>query len=116
MKLSEAMARADALRLNTVSEEQKAKWIWELEGQLGEMASILPRPCPWPEGKDTILLLTGPYEEVYQLYLAAKIDYYNQEMGLYANDRATYETMLAEARAWWRRKHRPKKSGNWKAM
>ena len=115
MKLSEAMARADTLRLNTVSEEQKARWIWELEGQLGEMASILPRPCPWPE-EDPLLLLTGPYEEVYQLYMAAKIDYYNQEMGLYANDRAVYESLLSEAKAWWRRGHRPEKGGNWKVM
>ena len=61
-----------------------------------------------------MLLLTGAYEEVYQLYLAAKIDYYNQEMGLYANDMAAYNALLGEARAWWRRKHRPRRGGNWK--
>lgn len=113
MKLSEVMARSDALRMNVAPEEQKARWVWELEGQLGEMAGISPRACPWPE-EDPVLLLTGPYEEVYQLYLICKIDYYNQEMGLYANDRAAYEAMLGEARAYWRRKHRPEKGGNWK--
>ena len=113
MRLSEVMARSDALRLNTVGEEQKARWVWELEGQLGEMAGGSPRARPWPE-EDPVLLLTGAYEEVYQLYLAAKIDYYNQEMGLYANDMAAYNALLGEARAWWRRKHRPRRGGNWK--
>lgn len=115
MKLSEVMARSDALRMNVAPEEQKARWVWELEGQLGEMAGISPRACPWPE-EDPVLLLTGPYEEVYQLYLAAKIDYYNQEMGLYANDRTVYESLLGEAKAWWRRNHRPGSGKNWVVM
>ena len=113
MRLSEGMARSAAGRLNTVGEEQKARWGWELAGQLGAMAGVSPRACPWPE-EDPVLLLTGAYEEVYQLYLAAKIDYYNQEMGLYANDMAAYNALLGEARAWWRRKHRPRRGGTWK--
>lgn len=113
MKLSEAIARADALRLNVAPEEQKARWVWELEGQLEEMAGRLPRPLPWPE-EDPVLLMIGPYEELYQLYLICKIDYYNQEMGLYANDRAVYESALGEAKAFWRRKHRPGPGRNWK--
>ena len=32
MKVSEAIKEADALRPNTVSDEQKVKWFQELEG------------------------------------------------------------------------------------
>lgn len=113
MRVSEAMVRADGLRMNTVSEEQKAAWLYELEGQLAEMMRVPVPPFRWPE-EDRKLLLPPPHEEVYSLYLVCKIDYYNQEMDLYANDRAMYDGALAEARGWWRRHHRPKGKGNWR--
>lgn len=125
MTVNEAIARADNLRLNALDVEQKAEWLRGLEGQLTEMLeNVSPAPqkeeekgwpwkSVWPE-EDPVLLLSGPYEEFYVLYLICKIDYYNQEMELYANDRAIYDGALGEAMAWWRRNHMPRKSGNWK--
>ena len=40
MKVSEAIKRADALRMNTVSDEQKAAWVLDLDGQLA--LNLLP--------------------------------------------------------------------------
>ena len=114
MTVKEAVKRADALRMNTVSEEQKAAWVCDLDGQLAEMFGVEPPANTWPE--DRVLLMPSPHEEIYQLYLICKIDYYNQEMKLYANDLAIYNTALAEAQAWYRRMHRPASSGNWSVM
>lgn len=115
MTVKEAIKRADALRLNTVSEEQKAAWVSDLDGQLAEMFGIEPPANNWPE-EDRTLLMPSPHEEIYQLYLICKIDYYNQEMSLYANDMAIYNAALNEAAAWYRRTHRPTCAGNWKVM
>lgn len=115
MKVSEAMARADGLRLNAVPEAQKAAWVYELDGQLAEMMGGKPRENRWPE-VDAELRMPRPHEEIYPLYLICKIDYYNQEMGLYANDMAVYNAAMAEAQAWWRRNHRPERQGNWRVL
>lgn len=114
MTVKESIKRADALRMNTVSEEQKAAWVCDLDGQLAEMFGVEPPANNWPEDRE--LLMPSPHEEIYQLYLICKIDYYNQEMSLYANDMAIYNAALNEAVAWYRRKHRPSCAGNWKVM
>lgn len=115
MKIREAIKRADALRLNTISEAQKAAWLYDLDGQLAEMFGVKPAERTWPHD-DRELLMPAPHEEIYQLYLICKIDYYNQEMSLYANDRAVYNTALEEAQAWWRRHHMPRPFRNWRVM
>lgn len=112
MTVKEAMNRADALRQNAVSDAQKAAWVLDLDGQLAEMFDAAPPENHWPE-ENRVLMMPAPYEEIYQLYLICKIDYYNQEMELYTNDMAMYEAALAEAQAWYRRNHRP---AGWKGV
>ena len=96
-------------------EEQKAAWVLDLDGQLAEMFGAPVAENKWPE-EDAALLMPAPHEEVYQLYLICKIDYYNQEMELYANDRAVYEAAMQEAQAWYRRTHRPGIRWKWRVM
>ena len=115
MRAKEAIQRADALRMNALDEEQKAAWIYALDGQLAEMLGVEPPVNDWPES-EAELLIPFPHDEIYQLYLICKIDYYNQEMVLYMNDLATYHAALAEAQAWWRRTHRPASRKNWRVM
>lgn len=114
MRVKTAISRADSLRPNTISEEQKAAWLSDLDGQLSEMFGVTPPENKFPE--DFLLLMPSPHEEIYQLYLICKIDYYNQEFTMYANDLAVYNAALAEAQAWYRRHHRPKCSLGWKVM
>ena len=114
MKLSIAMARADELRPSTASEEQKAAWVCELDAQLAEMMAVPVPENQWPQDRE--LLMPPPHEELYQLYLCCKLDYYNQEMDLYANDIQLYNAALAEAQAWWRRHHRPPDRRSWEVM
>lgn len=115
MTVNAAVRRADELRPNTVSDEQKAAWLLDLDGQLAEMFGVDAPEHTWPE-KDAVLLMPAPYEEIYQLYLICKIDYYQQEMSLYANDLVFYQSALAEAKAWYRRHHAPESNQNWRVM
>ncbi len=114
MKLKEAIKRADKLRPNVLPEEQKAAWVYELEGKLAEMRCALPPARTWPA--DASLAMPAPHDVVYELYLCAMIDFANQETDLYANDMAVFNAAVSEAQAWWRRHHRPRPSRNWRVM
>lgn len=115
MTITEVISRADELRLNTISREQKAAWVTALDGQIAERLDTVPRAYNWPE-EDGELLLPSPYDRVYTLYLCCQIDYYNNETAMYGNDKAVYDEELSEALGWWRRNHCPPDCGNVKVM
>ncbi len=115
MTVREAIARADEMRPNTLSDEQKASFIYELDCDIAELQGVDQPSFVWP-GTDATLLMEEPHDNIYVLYLAAKIDYYNQESSMYANDMAVFNSAYSETRAWWRRQHVPEKSKNWSVM
>lgn len=100
MTVKEAIIRADDLRPNAISEQTKAAWLYEVEGELAEMMGIDPPENQWPE-TDATLLMPYPKDGVYALYLCAMIDNANEETALYANDMVVAQNAMNEARAWW---------------
>lgn len=115
MTVTETISQADELRLNTISDEQKAAWVMGLDQQIGERIDMASYVHGWPAG-DGELLLPSPYDRVYVLYLCCQIDYYNNETALYGNDKAVYDEAISEAMAWWRRQHCPDYTGNVQVM
>ncbi len=133
MKISEAITGADALRHNTMTDEQKVDYLRRLDGDIADMMHLRrrrklagaeleqkpereeaqeqprrwPFDCTWPED-DATLLMPFPHDEVYVLYLVAMLDLYQQETALYANDMQVFNQAMDEARGWWIRNHRPK--------
>ncbi len=63
--------------------------------------------------EDIELSMPEAHEDVYVKYLAAKIDYYNGESALYANDQAIFQDAMADARAWYLRSYGARNHGNW---
>ena len=112
MTINDAIAKAGELRLNAISEEQKYAWVYELECSVCEMMGKEPPKKEFP--KDIELSMPEAHEDVYVKYLAAKIDYYNGETALYANDLAIYNEAMDAARAWYIRNNRPASSGGWR--
>lgn len=111
MTIFEAITRANTLRANTLGDAQKYAWVNDLDGQIAEMMGMDAPLSVFPEDRE--LLMPSPHEEIYQLYLVSKIDYYNNEIDMYTNDLMVYESALNEAKAWWRRNNRPVSAGNW---
>lgn len=114
MNTRKAIARADELRPNAVSEEMKASWIYELDGKVAELQGVPVPESKWPEDFDH--LMPSPYDNIYELYLCAQIDNANMETALYENDMAMFNAAWDEARAWWRRTHRQPESSGWMVM
>ena len=115
MTITQAISRADELRLNTISHDQKVEWVTGIDRQLAERLDHKIPEYNWPAEDDT-LLLPAPHDWVYVVYLCVQIDYYNNETTLYANDKAVYDAALNEALGWWRRNHCPDDSGNVQVM
>lgn len=115
MTISSAIAKANELRPNTFSDEQKFNWLMVLEGQVAEMMEKEMPKDNFPNMAKE-LLMPYPYDNIYQLYLAAIIDYYNAETALYQNDSVVFEEAKRDAFAWYRRQNKPKSNDNWSVM
>ena len=112
MRTREAITRADELRPNCISAEQKAAWLRELEGEFAELMGMELPENKWPE--DQPLLVPAPYDGCYVNHLCMKIDLGNQETEAYANDMVIRNASVREAKAWYRRNNCPKYRGNWR--
>jgi hypothetical protein len=117
MTVSEAIARADGLRVNLLGEEIKAGWIRIVEHGVADMMGKESQlKGSYSADRDTSLLMPPPYDDVYVKYLIAMIDYYNGETGQYANDMELYNEAMSRAGSWWIRNNRPSPKGNWRVM
>lgn len=104
MKVRDAIAQADKLRPNKISDERKARWLFELDADFAETMETVPLEFTFP-CEDTELLMPYPHDDVYALYLQAMIDFAQQDMELYENDMAMANAAADAAKAWWRRHH-----------
>ena len=103
MTVKESIKRADALRPNAIDEEMKAEWLVRFDGEIAELMGIDAPKLQWPEDQE--LLMPYPKDEIYPLYLMARIDLANEETALYQNDMIVANQAITEAKAWWYRNY-----------
>lgn len=101
MTAAEAITKADELRPNALAHNRKRDWVLGLNG---EFALMMNEEIPGPDD-DLTLLIGAPYEEVYVFYLCALIDWAQEDMALYQNDWVLAQSMISEAKSWYRREH-----------
>ena len=100
----------DKLKVNTYSEEDKLRWINELEGMVQRLVIQADeiKQYSYPEDMDTKLLIPAPFDDVYALFLEAKIDYYNREYANYNNSATMFEAQFSEYKKAYIREHQVK--------
>ena len=108
MTPSKAIEIIDSLRPNSYSEEDKLRWINELDGMVQRLVFQNDEVVQYsyPDDLDRELLIPAPYEEVYSLYLEAKIDYHNREYINYNNSATMFELRYSEFKKDYIRHHR----------
>lgn len=75
MTINEALAAADGLRPNPLSDMEKANWLLGFERRLlRELGEEYPN-MSYPKSGGEQLSAQGGFEEIYVLYLCAKIDF-----------------------------------------
>lgn len=106
MKIKDAIAYVDEVKPNAFSSAVKVRWLAELEGRLAadvfllaplEIANLNYDP---ERDMDTELLVAPPHDDLYTLWLEAKIDYANGEYNKYQNTMQTYNEHYGNFLRW----------------
>ena len=119
MQIIEAIGMIDALKPNTYSQEEKIKWLSNLD------MSIKKEIIDTHEGGkeiefngydentplDTKLLAEAPYDEMYVFCLESQIDYHNAEYGKYNNSVTAFNSSFNTFRNYYNRTHMPLTQG-----
>ena len=100
MTPNKAIEIVDRLKINSYSEEDKLRWINELDTMVQRLVFQLPedkiKQYVYPDDMDKKLLIPTPFEDCYTLFLEAKIDYYNREYANYNNSAMMFEAQYSE--------------------
>lgn len=113
------IARVDAVKLNTYTEEEKARWLIELDGRIFReiMRGFGPLPPEkYPQDAEKELLVPSPYDVLYDYYLFAMIDFHNREVENYENSYAMFNDKYNDFAKAWQRTHVPPHSGGFNTM
>ena len=108
MTPNKAIEIVDRVRPNSYSEEDKLRWINELDGMTQRLViqSDKVEQYSYPEDMDKELLIPAPFENVYPMYLEAQIDYHNREYGNYNNSVMMFDSIYKEYKKAYIREHR----------
>lgn len=83
MTINEAIERVDSLFPNPYSNEQKTRWLSELDGQILLERGDAIVTYTYPDDGETELLITAPYESLYCDYLISQMNLYQREIDTY---------------------------------
>lgn len=106
MKLREAIERVDEIKPNAFSSAVKTDWINALEGRIAAdvlllaPAEVKQLRYTYPEDQNTELLVDPPHDDIYTLWLAAKIDEANGEYNKYQNTMQIYNEHFGDFVRW----------------
>ena len=98
MTPNKAIEIIDRLKPNIYTDEDKLRWINELDGMVQRLVMQKDEIAQYsyPEDMDRELLIPAPFDDSYTLFLEAKIDYYNREYGNYNNSATMFEAQFSE--------------------
>ncbi len=90
------------------SDERLGQWLDELEGLIA--SEIREEPMDnyihvWQRDPESPLDVPFPYDELYPLYLEAKVLYANAELPMYQNAQIMFLDALERYRKWWKKEH-----------
>lgn len=109
MTINLAIAKIDAIKINAYDDPTKASWISELDGKIllevHKAESADDAKYVYPTDGDENLLVPFPYDNIYELYLGAMIDFNNKEFGNYNNSMTMFNTAFDEYKKYYKRTH-----------
>lgn len=109
-----AIQQADEAKPNAFPEEEKFEWLRALEGRIAadvllatpeELTKVMA--IIYPDGMDEELLVKAPHDELYALYLKARIDAENGEYRRYADSSQLYNEAYGNFVRYWSRTYEP---------
>ena len=115
-KMNEVVERVDSVKPNVYSEEDKFRWIAALDGMVSTQVMGMPIPVTYvlPRDADNTLLVDAPFDDIYELYVAAMIDFHNREYSNYNNTVLLFTERMDAFKAWYIRNHNPSRAANFR--
>lgn len=109
MTVEQAIMGVDKTSVNyAYGEEVKTEWLSDLDAEVALNVTFTPPPVyEYPKDKSTTLLIPFPYDDVYILWLKAKMSFFNDELDLYNNFAHAANTRLDEFKDFYIRRNRP---------
>jgi len=115
MTIGEALRRADRLRPNGFTQEEKIAWLSALDGMLWQEVMRVHEGAPeafrgYDAGTDsnTVLLAQPPYDEdLYTAYLESRMDRESGETARYNVSASLFNGAYMTWMDWYNRTHRP---------
>ena len=115
MKIIQAITRLDELIFNTYTQSHKVEWLSKLD------AMVKKQIIDTHEGAEDVvfagyddstdpqkeLLVPAPHDEMYLLWMEAKIHYHNGEYDKYNNAIIMFNTAFEAYQAYYNQKHLP---------
>lgn len=98
MTVTEAIQRADSLRPNPFTEQEKFQWLSELDGKIAR--EILKKedfsPYAYSDDGTRELLADNAYTDIYLFYLCAMIDFFSRDYGEYNNSMLLFNSVFEQ--------------------
>ena len=114
--MNEVIERVEAVKPSVFPEEERMRWIATLDGNISTTVMDMDVPVTYrlPEEADRPLLVEKPFDDIYELYVSAMIDFHNREYNAYNNAMLMFQERLEQYKAWYIRNHNPAKAGNFR--
>ena len=116
MTIQEAIDRIDETKPNIFSDQQKVAWLSEVDSYIfreliktheGSHAGIDFVGYDLDTEMDTKLLAEEPYYDIYETYLAMRMDYKNRDTREYAKSRNAFNAAWQTYADYYNRTHKP---------
>lgn len=111
--IKEIIERVDENKPNAFSEKQKTRWIAMLDGKIAmsvfmlDIAEVKRLAYSHPDDLETETLVSFPHDDVYDLWLEAKIDFENGEYNKYQNTMEMFNTHYGAFVRWFADTYEP---------
>lgn len=116
MTPNKVIENVDRVKVNTYGEEDKLRWISELDGIVHRLVflELEAEPYKYPDDMYTELVIPSPFDNVYALYIEAMIDFHNREYDHYNNAMQMFYSRFDDYRKAYIRENKPAPSGGFK--
>ena len=104
--IKEIIERVDENKPNAFDTKQKMAWLSALDGKIAAEVMLMSitqvrlLEYRYPDHLDCEMLVSWPHEELYDLYLEAKIDFANGEYDKYQNSQAAFNSAYDDFVCW----------------
>lgn len=109
MTVSDVLSLVDTYRPSLSDDKEKIDWIYNLERKITEHMSRYAEKREAEENltPESTLSLGKEYKDMYVYYVISMIDLANQDVAMYNNSCAFYNSLFSEWQKKWRREHLP---------